>query len=323
MNGRDISAAAALFFALLSIGLLLKLDDILISAGGASFCAVLAALMMKKTILQAQQEAEDNHQRLEVQFQQLRSKLSGEQIDHLERHTRLLESISKKLNALEDLNRNDQLSDTLKSTLEQLTEVQSELPSEFEKIVKKFEEQADQSKAGLEPLVKEFSTVGEKISELTEQNAKLIEKIEGLHSVVTTGVKLVQVMGQLMKNPPFAKDVTHLSETLDGLSEKLASIEKLEELEKIHETITENGKSVDEVLDGVRENMMGMTFQFDKSLTEFGERIKALTEETEKLVERIDAYNGLTKATLEQYSMLTEQDVRVLEDLTRKLEVRN
>ena len=130
-------------------------------------------------------------------------------------------------------------------------------------------------------------------------------------------------MGQLMKNPPVAKDISHLAETVDGVNEKLMSVEKLEQLEQIHTTIIENGKAVDEVMNGVRENMMGMTFQFDKSMAEFGELLKGLTAEVEKLVERIDAYNGLTKATLEQYSMLTEQDVRILEDLTRKLEVKS
>ena len=105
-----------------------------------------------------------------------------------------------------------------------------------------------------------------------------------------------------------------MSETLD---------ESKKRFDEIHATITENGKAVDDVMNGVRENMMGMTFQFDKSLGEFGEQVKGLSTEVEKLVERIDAYNGLTKATLDQYSMLTEQDVRVLEELTRRLGGRN
>ena len=323
MNGRDTSAAMAVFFALLSIGLLLKLDDIAMSCGGAAACAAFAALMTKKAILHASSEFEDVYQRLEAQIHQLRSKLGGDQVKQLEHQTRLLDGISNKLNNPDNGEHNDKLGDELKNALEQMIEAQKAVPLELEKISARIDEQIEQSKTNTESITKELTGTSEKFTELSEQNAKLVEKLEALNSVITTGVKLVQVMGQLMKNPPVAKDISHLAETVDGVNEKLMSVEKLEQLEQIHTTIIENGKAVDEVMNGVRENMMGMTFQFDKSMAEFGELLKGLTAEVEKLVERIDAYNGLTKATLEQYSMLTEQDVRILEDLTRKLEVKS
>lgn len=323
MNGKDGSAAMAVFFALLSVGLLLKLDDVMMSCGGAAVCAAISALMTKKSILHSSGEFEDVYQRLEAQIHQLRSKLGGDQVKQLETQTRLLDGINTKIRNLDSGDRNNQLSDELKTALEQLIEAQKALPSEIAKISARIDDQIDQSRTNAETLTKELTGVSEKFTSLTEQNAQLVEKLEALNSVITTGVKLVQVMGQLMKNPPVAKDITHLAETVDGVNEKLMAVEKLEQLEQIHNTIIENGKSVDEVMNGVRENMMGMTFQFDKSLSGFGDMINGLTAEVEKLVERIDAYNGLTKATLEQYSMLTEQDVRILEELTRKLEVRN
>ncbi len=314
MNGRDTSAAVAVFSALVSIGVLLKADDLIISIGGAAIFALIAAFMTKKAVMQTASEVEDNIGRIEVQFQQLRAKMTGEQIEHLDRQTRLLDGISNKINSFENTDHNDQFGEQLKTSLEQLIEVQKALPESLERLSARFDDQFDQSKEDAQSIVKELETVCEKLSEMSEQNNRAIDKLEGLHSVITTGVKLVQVMGQLMKNPPVAKDVTHMSETLDASNKKF---------EEIHTTIVENGKAVDDVMTGVRENMMGMTFQFDKSLGEFGEQIKGLSTEVEKLVERIDAYNGLTKATLEQYSMLTEQDVRVLEELTRRLEGRN
>ncbi len=314
MNGRDTSAAAAVFCALVSVGILLKADDIAVSIGGAVLFALAAAFMTKKAVMQTASEVEDNIGRIEVQFQQLRAKVSGEQVDQLERQTRLLDGISNKVNSFELPERNDQFGDQLKTSLEQLIEVQKALPESLERLAARFDDQFDQSKDDAQSIVKELTTIDEKLVELSEQNAKLIDKLESVNSVITTGVKLVQVMGQLMKNPPVAKDVTHLSETLDAANKKF---------EAIHTTITDNGKAVDDVMKGVRENMMGLTFQFDKSLGEFGEQIKGLSNEVEKLIERIDAYNGLTKATLDQYAMLTEQDVRVLEELTRRMEVRN
>lgn len=314
MNGRDTSAAIAVFCAIVSIGVLLKAEDLAVSVGGAVAFALAAAFMTKKAVMQTASEVEDNIGRIEVQFQQLRSKMTGEQVDQLERQTRLLDGISNKINSFENTDHNDQFGDQLKTSFEQLIEVQKVLPESLERLAARFDDQFDQSKEDAQSIVKELASITEKLAELSEQNAKTIEKLESVNSVITTGVKLVQVMGQLMKNPPVAKDVTHLSESLDAANKRF---------EEIHSTITENGKSVDDVLTGVRENMMGMTFQFDKSLGDFGEQIKGLSAEVEKLVERIDAYNGLTKATLDQYSMLTEQDVRVLEELTRRLEVRN
>ena len=326
MNGRETSAAAALFFSLLSIVLLLKLDELAgtgAGIGGAAVCALIAAFMMKKTIMQAALEAEDNHQRLEVQFQQLRSKLSGEQIDLLEKQTRLLENMTKKLSGLENLNRDEPDNEELKTLLESLVESHKYITLELEKIPARLDNQTEQSHENVESLVKEIQAVSDKFTILAEQNEKLLEKLEGLHSIVATGVKIVQVMGQLMKNPPGTKDLVHMAEVSDRINEKLEKLETLDNVEKIHETIVENSKSVDEVLEGVSKNMASMSTQFNKSLTEFGEQLKGLAAETEKLVERIDAYNGLTKATLDQYSMLTEQDVRVLEELTRKMEVRS
>ena len=326
MNGRETSAAAALFFSLLSIMSLLKLDELAgfgAGLGAAAVCALIAAFMMKKTIMQAALEAEDNHQRLEVQFQQLRSKMSGEQIDLLEKQNRLIEGMSKKLGGLENLDLHDPAGEEIKSLLESLVETQKYMTLELEKIPGRIDNRSEQAHENLDKLIKEIQAVGDKFAILAEQDEKLLEKLEGLHSVVATGVKIVQVMGQLMKNPPGTKDVAHVAEVIDGVNEKLEKLEALENVEKIHSTIVENAKTVDELLDSVRENMAGMTLQFGKSMGEFGEQLKGLASETEKLVERIDAYNGLTKATLDQYSMLTEQDVRVLEELTRKLEARS
>ena len=321
MNGRETSAAAALFFSLLSIGVLLKVEDLPIAVGGAAACALLAALMMKKMIMQTVSEAEDNYQRLEAQFQQLRSKLSGEQINLLEKQNKLLEGMSKKLGGEENAGQTN-VSNEIKAQLEALVEAQKYTTLEIEKIPARIDTQSEQAQESTETLVKAMQNIGEKFVILSEQNERVLEKLEDMNSVVTTGVKIVQVMGQLMKNPPGLKEVAHMSDVLDSVNEKLEKLDALENVEKIHTTMVDNGKSLDELLDGVRENIVSMTFQFEKSMAEFGEQLKGLAAETEKLVERIDAYNGLTKATLEQYSMLTEQDVQILQDLTRKLEVR-
>ena len=74
MNGSENCYAGALFFALISLGAILKVDDVfgwLIGAG----CALLAAISLRRAMVKAAQAVEEDHQRMEIQFQQLRSKV--------------------------------------------------------------------------------------------------------------------------------------------------------------------------------------------------------------------------------------------------------
>ena len=45
-----------------------------------------------------------------------------------------------------------------------------------------------------------------------------------------------------------------------------------------------------------------------------------MKEDIAKLTTKIDAYNGLMKTSLEQYSRLSEQDVKVLEKIAEKIQ---
>ena len=75
MNGSENGYAGALFFALMSLGAILKLDELVGWFVGAG-CAVLSAICLRAALIKSAQAAEEDHQRIEIQFQQLRSKVS-------------------------------------------------------------------------------------------------------------------------------------------------------------------------------------------------------------------------------------------------------
>ena len=74
MNGSENGYAGAIFFALMSLGALLKFDDLVGWSIGAG-CAILAAISLRSALNKSAQAAEEDHQRMEIQFQQLRNKV--------------------------------------------------------------------------------------------------------------------------------------------------------------------------------------------------------------------------------------------------------
>ena len=75
MNGSENSYAGAIFFALMSLGAFLKLDDtngLIVGAVGA----LLAAISLRRALIKSAQAAEEDLQRIEIQFQQLRNKIT-------------------------------------------------------------------------------------------------------------------------------------------------------------------------------------------------------------------------------------------------------
>ena len=75
MNGSENGYAGALFFALISLGAFFELEGFVGWSIGAG-CAILAAISLRSALNKSAQAAEEDHQRMEIQFQQLRNKVS-------------------------------------------------------------------------------------------------------------------------------------------------------------------------------------------------------------------------------------------------------
>ena len=358
--------AAALFFALLSVGALLKGDEV-IGIGFGLLCAVMAAFFMKKSIMQADMSEEENHQRLEIQFQQLRQRLgdggstsssmmqqaittASDQIQEI------LHEIQSQLSVLENLTQINESSGEVKTLIQTAIE---ESQAQHE-VIKKSGEVGEQQLESLKSNLDKFAGIEEKLKTLTEQSSKLNELTESGQSTVQTGLKLLQVVGQMLKAPPFAKDITQLNETMNKLLTKFDSLEELKKTtaaisanvagfakinNEIAESIKLNGQTaadgvsrLEESINAMSENSSkanetaagmtvsvdkaaaGMTVSVDKASAEMVAAISEMQEDIVKLTTKIDAYNGLMKMALEQYSSLTDHDVRVLEKIAEKVQ---
>ncbi len=359
------STAGAVFFALMSIGALIKSDEV-VGIGVGVLCAIISAFFVKKSIMQAAMEQEENHQRLEIQFQQLRHKLGdggSSDEDIIRAITNGSDRLEEELQVIRDkLDRLDSLMEIAESNKEIKTAI-SALAESSQAVQKMLQKVAENSEAEIKLLkvtVEKMSGFEEKFTTLEENSKKLNELTESSQTTVQTGLKLMQVIGQMLKAPPFAKDLTQLSKSMDTLNEKMDKLDKLDSLDNLekltvledikismNETteklsdlkdmkdyISESGNSITSSVDNLsevnkniseevsqtNEQVIDLNSNVNKAAIDVTTAIKTMKEDIIKLTTKIDAYNGLMKTAMEQYSTLSEQDVKVLEKIAEKIQ---
>ncbi len=345
MNGTENGYAGALFFSLVSLGALLKIDEVL-GWGIGAFAALLAAICLKKAINSAAMAAEEDHQRIEIQFNQLRAKVG--------------ESSSSNSSAMNSLG---EASETVKENLQGIRSRLAELDAlpqiaeTSEKLVallKNFETDSQSTAANLKTISEAAQIQAESSREISENVAKVSNTVETLigemkmlnetsessKATLQTGLKLLQVVGQMVKSPPFAEDIKQLCASVDAMIVKVEMIEDIKDdfagLVKNTGEITLQNKSVTDATLKLEESVRNITERVDSGtagLSEFTGQISGgaaelknslenMRQDITKLTNKLDAYNGLMKATIEQYSTLSEQDVRVLERIAEKVNVK-
>lgn len=309
MNGSANGFAGALFFSLVSIGIILAVEGVIgWIIGGLS--AMFAAVSLRRALIQAAEAAEEDHQRIEIQFQQLRHKV-GESSS----------SNSLAMNSISEISGTVQENlHGMRSRLAALDNLQTiaETNSAIGAALKNIEDNTKQRPTS----EKSFTELGEKL----EKNFVILKKLsEGIEKICTieetnktalqANVKLLQALGQILKTPSFAKDLEKISEKINLLDEMQKTLSEshtaVTALVKISADMSKNNSKL-ENFGEVSEKIVSSA----ENLTEmFGDVKKEISELTKK----IEAYNGLTKATLDQYSNLTEQDVRILERIAEKV----
>lgn len=195
MNGSENGYAGALFFALMSLGALIKLDDVVGLIVGA-VCAILAAMSLRLAVIKSAQAVEEDHQRIEIQFQQLRRKfneasaVNAEAMNSVNDAAQLvqenLQVIRVRLAELDNLTQIAEDSQRLRSTLENFGKDSSAINSELEK---KFEQ----------------------LNEIETSNKASLQTI----------LKLIQLVAQLIKNQTYSKDLEKINSSLVRLADKI------------------------------------------------------------------------------------------------------
>ena len=199
MNGSENCYAGALFFALISLGAILKLDDIFgwfIGVGSA----LLAAISLRRAMVKAAQAVEEDHQRMEIQFQQLRKKV----IETSEANITAMNSVNDAAKLIQENMETIRVRLAELDNLTQLTEYAKEINSS----VASLEENSSALNVTLE---KEFET----LNTLAEANKESLQDI----------LKLLQLVGQLLKNPAYVKDLEKINSTFAKLSEWVETLQ--------------------------------------------------------------------------------------------------
>ena len=339
MNGSENGFAGALFFSLIAVGAILKMEDIfgLAVALGA---AIAAAIFLRRGFIQAADAAEDDHQRIEIQFQQLRQKINegyGATADAMNAITETsntlqenLQGIRSRLAALDNLNAIAETISAVGASMKSLEDSSASTEINVRRLQEKFSDVANS-------VEKNSETITELSKNLSADFKNLQTSNDENKSSLQTAVKLLGVLGQLLKSPAFTKDIEKLQNSIDNIGTKIEILDELKnsfdaareetsELVKIVGDISAQNISVVEAA----KNVENSTLDSAENFKDVGDKIVAGTEnlttmfddvrkELSTLTKKLDAYNGLTRATLEQYSNLTEQDVRILEKISERI----
>ena len=199
MNGSENCYAGALFFALISLGAILKVDDVfgwLIGAG----CALLAAISLRRAMVKAAQAVEEDHQRMEIQFQQLRSKV----IETSEANITAMNSVNDAAKLIQE---NMEVIRVRLAELDNLTQL-TDCAKDIQTSAASLEENSSALNMTLE---REFET----INTLAETNKNSLQNI----------LKLLQLIRQIMENPAYVKDLEKINASFAKLSDWVETLQ--------------------------------------------------------------------------------------------------
>lgn len=230
MNGSENGYAGALFFALMSLAALFKFEDALGWLVGAVF-AILSAICLRVALIKSAQAVEEDHQRLEIQFQQLRNKVGEvaavnvESMDSIVDAAKLaqenLQVIRVRLAELDNLTQIAEDSQKLRSIVTNPKENFSMINSELEKLSAIAVDIRENLKTIHPTKLDDFNQPSPNFSELNSE-LKRLNVIEDVNKAnLQTILKLLQVVAQLLNNKPYSKDLEKINSSLAALAEKI------------------------------------------------------------------------------------------------------
>lgn len=205
MNGSENWYAGAMFFTLISLGALLKLDDVIGFAVGA-VSAILAAISLRRALVKTAQATEEDHQRMEIQFQQLRSKI-------IETSSVSIEAMNSMIDAAHLLQENLQTIRIRLAELDNLTELTKSV-GEINVAVTSLEENSFARNAELEKIIVAIQTHEESVT------PKFMEELKTLNDTNDKIVNAVQSQEQQLKTSldSAQKELSELVKINSGLS---------------------------------------------------------------------------------------------------------
>ena len=301
MNGSENGYAGALFFALVSLGAILKVDDVIgLFVGAAS--ALFAAVSLRRALVQSAQAAEEDHQRIEIQLQQLRRKVSetsslnaaamtsvNDAAQLVQENLQVIRVRLGELDNLSDLSRN---AEGIRSSLASLEENSAALTATLEKFLSSVAAQ-EKSADSTELVVQSFGALAEEVKLFNETSAA------NKHSLQTV-LKLLQLVAQVVKNPAYAKSLEKIGSSVETISTRTAAFDALKTS-----------------ADDAQKNLAELV-RINTSLAKnFSSTLDDLRFDVAKLSAKLEAINSADK-----HAALTDQDINLLKKIAAKINLK-
>ena len=301
MNGSENGYAGALFFALVSLGAILKFDDVIglfVGAAGALF----AAVSLRRALVKSAQAAEEDHQRIEIQLQQLRRKVSetssinvaamGSVNDAAQIVQENLQVIRVRLAELDNLSELARNAEGIRSTLASLEENSSALNATIEKFLSTVaaqEKSADSTKI----VAQSFGALADEVKLLNETSAA------NKHSLQTV-LKLLQLVAQVLKIPAYAKSLDKIGSSVETISTRTNVFDALKNS-----------------ADDAQKNLAELV-RINTSLAKnFSATLDDLRFDVAKLSAKLEAINSA-----DSRAALTDQDINLLKKIAAKINLK-
>ena len=313
MNGSENGYAGALFFALISLGTILKVDDVVgLFVGAAS--ALFAAVSLRRALVKSAQANEEDHQRIEIQLQQLRRKFSetssingaamGTVNDAAELVQENLQVIRVRLAELDNLSELTRNTEGIRSALASLEEHSSALHTVLEEnsstlnaTLEKFLSAVtaqEKSSDGTELVANSFTALTEEINRLNESTAANKQSLQ-------TMLKLLQMVGQVLKTPAYSKSLDKINSSVETLAARSSDFVALK-------------NSVDDAQKNLSE-LVRISSNISKN---FSSTLDDLRLDVAKLSAKLEAMNSPT----ENRAALTSQDISLLKKIAAKINLK-
>lgn len=237
MTDSENAYAGALFFALVSFGALLQLNDIagcLIGAGSA----LLAAISLRRALVKSAQATEENYQRMEIQFQQLRSKI----IETSEINITAMNSVNAAAQLVQDnmqvirvmladlarLTQFAQLTEEFQSTVANLDENSAALNLTLEREFEKLRAIEETNKENLQNIMELLPLLNNTTENSAALNLTLEREFERLHAIEDINKENLQnilKLLQVLQNPIYTRDMEKINLSINQLTEQIKNMQ--------------------------------------------------------------------------------------------------
>lgn len=333
MNGSENGYAGALFFALISFGTILKVDDVVgLFVGAAS--ALFAAVSLRQALVKSAQANEEDHQRIEIQLQQLRRKFSETSSTNVAAMSTVndvaqimqenLQVIRLQLSELDNLSDVTRSIEGIRSALANLEEHSSALNITFEKFLPAVTPQENSSESTelvgksftelnttLEKILSavktkekpsaEIELVEKSFTALAEEVKQLNESAVANKQALQTVLKLLQLVSQGMKTPGYSKNLDKINSSVETLAARGSDFVALK-------------NSVDDA----QKNLSELVRINSNIAKNFSSTLDDLRLDVAKLSAKLETLNSST----ESHASLTSQDISLLKKIAAKINLK-